>query len=265
MTPTLYRIPVCPFSQRVEILLTLMGRTGAVAFETVDITVPRPAWLLEKGGGSTALPLLDLGEGRVIRESLVILRWLERCFPDRAVARRDPWEAAVEDMLIAKEGELGQRGYAYVLNQDPARRAWHHDRMLASWAELSDFLGRHAPDRTFLFEDFGLAEAVFTPLFMRFWFLDYYEGFALPDEPRFARARRWRDACLAHPAAQQVCREEIVKLYYDYARGAGNGELLPGRRRSSFVFAPHWRDRPWPPQDKYGPAASDEALGLLPA
>jgi glutathione S-transferase len=42
--------------------------------------------------------------------------------------------------------------------------------------------------------------------------------------------RRWRDACLAHLAAQQVTEERIVKLCYDYARGAGNGALLPGRR-----------------------------------
>ena len=68
-------------------------------------------------------------------------------------------------------------------------------------------------------------------------------------------------AC-AGGAAQQVSREEIVKFYYDYAKGAGNGALLPGRRRSSFVFEPHWRSRPWPPKDKYGHSATDEELGL---
>ena len=68
--------------------------------------------------------------------------------------------------------------------------------------------------------------------------------------------------CLAHPAAQQVSEEEIVKFYYDYAKGAGNGALLPGRQRSSFVFEPDWRGRPWPPKDKYGHSATDEELGL---
>ena len=48
-----------------------------------------------------------------------------------------------------------------------------------------------------LFERFGLAEAVFTPLFMRFWFLDYYEQFELPEEPAFKRVRAWRDAASA--------------------------------------------------------------------
>ncbi|MBW6475583.1 MAG: hypothetical protein K0A95_00690 [Chromatiales bacterium] len=60
-----------------------------------------------------------------------------------------------------------------------------------------------------------------------------------------------------------MCKEAIVKLYYDYAKGAGNGALLPGRQLSSFALEPHWRSRPWPPQDKYGQSASDRELGLV--
>ena len=119
------------------------------------------------------------------------------------------------------------------------------------------------PDGVFLFERFGLAEAVFTPMFVRFAFLEYYENFRPHGQPGCARVAQWVDACLALPQAQQVSAEEVVKLYYDYARGAGNGALLPGRTRSSFSFTPHWRDRPWPPRDKYGAAASDGELGLV--
>ena len=99
-------------------------------------------------------------------------------------------------------------------------------------------------------------------MFMRFWFLDYYEGFELPDDPKFARVRKWKEACLSHPAAQQTSFDEIVKVYYDYAKGAGNGALLDGRSVSSFAFEPDWRDRPMPPQDKYGYSATDAELGL---
>ena len=98
---------------------------------------------------------------------------------------------------------------------------------------------------------------------MRFWFLEHYEDFHLPDTADYARVARWRAACLAHPAAQQVSREEIVKLYYDYAVGSGNGALPEGRRVSSFVFDPDWRRRPMPPRDKYDRIASDAELGLL--
>ncbi|MFG6665298.1 glutathione S-transferase family protein [Sulfitobacter sp. 916] len=124
--------------------------------------------------------------------------------------------------------------------------------------------GPHSRKEPYLFSDFGLAEAVFTPIFKRFWFLEYYENFQLPDTPDYRRVRVWRDACLHQPATQQVSKEEVVKLYYDYALGVGNGALVNGRTVSSFAILPHWRDRPWPEQDKYASTASDAALGLLP-
>jgi len=260
--PIVHHIPVCPFSQRLEILLALKGLRERVKFSVVDITQPRPERLLKLSRGSTALPMMEFPDGRVLKESLVLLQYLEDMHPEPPVAQRDPWRRAVENMLTRMEGDFTTQGYVFVMNQDPARREALLQGMLKQYARLNDFLLEHSPEGTWLFDGFGWAEAVFTPMFMRFWFLEYYENFELPDTPDYARVRRWRDACLAHPAAQQVSREEIVKLYYDYAKGAGNGALLPGRRRSSFVFEPHWRARPWPPRDKYGHGASDAELGL---
>ena len=258
--PILYHIPVCPFSQRVEILLALKGLRDSVSFSVVDITRPRDPALLAKTRGTTALPVLELPDGRILKESLVLLRYFEDLNPEPPVARRDPYERAVENMLIAMEGDFTTAGYRFVINQDGTRRQALAEQMDAQYRKLDDFLAWHAPDGDFLFERFGLAECVFTPMFARFWFLDYYEGYDIPTA--LGRVRRWRDACLAHPAARQVSHEEIVKLYYDYAWGAGNGLLLPGRQRSSFVFEPDWRGRPWPPRGKRAPA-SDAELGLL--
>jgi glutathione S-transferase len=257
-----HHIPVCPFSQRLEILLSLKGRRGEVDFHVVDVTRPRPAALLKKTRGSTALPILELADGRVLKESLVILQYLEDLFPQPAVAQHDPYRRAVEGMLTRLEGDFGNHGYQFVMNQDPERRDALRQGMLNQFARLDDFLSEHAPVGPYLFEQFGWAETVFTPLFMRFWFLDYYEDFQLPPQARYSRVSAWRDACLAHPAAQQVTREQIVKLYHDYAKGAGNGALLPGRERSSFSFEPDWRTRPWPPRDKYRHSATDDELGL---
>jgi glutathione S-transferase len=262
MKPTIYHIPVCPFSQRLEILLELKGARDAVDFQVVDITRPRDPWLLEKTRGSTSLPVLDAPEGKIIKESLVILGYLDTTIGEQKIAQSDPYRRAVEGMLIAKEGPFTMLGYRFVMNQDRDRRDSFVDEMLRQYAALNEFLVEHNPEGIWLFEDFSLAEAVFTPVFMRFWFLEYYEGFDLPNDPRYARVRRWHDACLDHPAAQQVTREEIVKLYYDYAKGEGNGALPDGRARSSFVFEPHWSKRPWPPREKYEHAATDAELGL---
>jgi glutathione S-transferase len=193
---------------------------------------------------------------------MVILGYLEDLFPEPAVAQRDPYRRAVENMLTAMEGAFVNQGYTFVMNRDLERRESQRQAMLAQFARLDQFLVAHSPSGPFLFEHFGWAETVFTPFFMRFWFLEYYEDFELPDQPAYRRVRAWREACLSHPAAQQVSREEVIKLYHDYAQGAGNGALPPGRKTSSFVFEPHWRTRPWPPRNKYAHSASDEELGL---
>ncbi|WP_323766383.1 glutathione S-transferase family protein [Marinovum sp.] len=262
-TPIVYHIPVCPFSQRLEIMLDLKGARDAVTFQVVDITKPRDPALLEKTRGTTALPVLEMPDGQIVKESLVILRYLDEVVGDRPLRRADPLEHAVESMLIAKEGSFTMAGYSFVMNQDRDKRAAHVEKMLGLYREIDAFL-RHEGrgDGPWLFDDFGLAEAVFTPMFMRFWFLEYYEDFDVPAVAEYARVRHWREACLAHPAAQQVSREEIVKLYYDYALGAGNGALPEGRQVSSFAFEPDWQARPWPPRGKYDTHASDAELGL---
>jgi glutathione S-transferase len=263
--PTIHHIPVCPFSQRVEILLALKGMRDRVDFQVVDITKPRSEELLLKSRGTTALPLLELADGRVLKESMVLLQYFDDLFAERPIAQRDPYRRAVENMLCRMEGEFTGAGYTFVMNQDIARRDGLRENMLNLYERIDDFLRHHGTtsEGPWLFEEFGWAETVFTPMFMRFWFLEYYEDFHLPErDERYARVRQWVDACRAHPAAQQVSQEEIVKLYYDYAQGAGNGALLPGRKVSSFVFEPHWRTRPWPPKGKFGHCATDAELRL---
>jgi glutathione S-transferase len=258
--PTVYHIPVCPFSQRLEILLELKGLGSSIQFTVVDITKPRAPDLLAKTRGTTALPVLETEDGRIIKESLVILRYLEDRYPEPPVAQPDPYRRAVEGMLIAMEGDFTGAGYRFVMNQDPDKRLTFKEAMDAQYARLDDFLRWQAPDGEFLFEDFGLAEVVFTPMFRRFSFLEYYEDYQPPE--RLDRVLRWREACLQHPAAQHVSNEEVVKLYYDYSRGAGNGALPEGRSVSSFVFEPRWSERPWPAREKWQRAATDVELGL---
>ena len=259
-----YHIPVCPFSQRLEILLALRDRRETVDFRVVDITKPRDPELLKKTRGTTALPVIETPEGKIIKESLVILRYLDEIIEGPALRRSAPYEQAVESMLIARENAFTMAGYLYVMNQDRDSRSDHNAKLLNLYKDLNGFLMEHSPAGTYLFESFGLAEAVFAPIFKRFWFLDYYENFELPDSYEYARVKAWQDACMSHPATHQVSNEEIVKLYYDYALGAGNGTLLPGRKVSSFAFEPAWQSRPWPTKDKYAGTASDKELGLLP-
>ena len=135
--PIVHHIPVCPFSQRVEILLALKGRRGDVAFSVVDITRPRDESLLRKTRGTTALPILELADGRILKESLVILQYFEDVFPERPVAQRDPYRRAVENMLTRFEGDFCNQGYTWVMNQDRERR----DALRAGHSATDEELG----------------------------------------------------------------------------------------------------------------------------
>jgi glutathione S-transferase len=88
--PIIHHIPVCPFSQRLEILLELKGCHDRVEFRAVDIAQPRSAELLALSAASTALPTLELSGGTVLRESLVILRYLDDLFASMKIAQADP-------------------------------------------------------------------------------------------------------------------------------------------------------------------------------
>ena len=240
MKPIMHHIPICPFSQRVEILLELKGLGGEIDFEVVDITVARSPHLLKLTGGSTVLPVLEFPDGRpCLRGSLVLLNYFEDLYAAPLVRRDDPWERAIENLLVAMEGPFVNSGYVLVLNQDQSKRDGLVNEFLSHYGRINDLLCRYSRGAgPWLFEKFGWAETVYAPFFRRFDFVDYYEDVDLPETEMYTRVREWRDACLSSPAAKQVGSEEVIKLYYDYARGAGNGALLPGRSRSSFAFEP---------------------------
>lgn len=259
---TLYHIPICPFSQRIEILLELRGLRERVRFEVIDITQPRPDWLIQKTGRQVPLPILELADGRVLRESMAILTYLDQVLPGKSLRAADPYTHAKEQILIGRADAYTMDGYMMVMNQDLGRKVEFEKKMLGHYAELNRLLNEWGEGDTFFLEEFGLVEAVYTPMRMRFWFLDYYEQFQLPETEEYARVSQWMNACLAHPAAQQVEYDEIVKLYYDYAKGSGNGALPEGRKVSSFTFDSDWRTRPMPPHDKYSYSATDAELGL---
>ena len=116
----------------------------------VDITRPRPEWLRQKARGTTALPILEIPGGRIIKESLVILQYLEDVYGEHPVAQRDPYRRAVESMLTRMEAEFCTEGYLWLMNQNPERRDVLKASMLKQYERLNDFLLEQAPSAPFL-------------------------------------------------------------------------------------------------------------------
>jgi glutathione S-transferase len=254
----IYHIPGCPFSERVEILAHLKG----IQLEDmeIDISKPRPDWLLKKTRGTTALPAMTIENGETLKESMVIMQYLEDRFPEPLIRQKDPYKHAVEGMLCATDGQYSGAGYRMILNRDSAKREECKAGVDQQYARLDEFLSHYSPNGAFLFDRFGWAEVAFTPMFKRLWFLDYYEDYHIPSNLK--RVQKWVEACVAHPAAQHRTHDELMKLYYDYSQGGGNGRMPEGRKISSFTIDVSTAKRPMPPRDKWGHAATDTELGL---
>jgi len=62
---------------------------------------------------------METADGHIIKESLVILQYLEDIYPKRPVAQRDPYRRAVENMLTRMDGEFFMQGYGWLMNQAP--------------------------------------------------------------------------------------------------------------------------------------------------
>jgi len=59
------------------------------------------------------------------------------------------------------------------MNQDIGKRGEFLATLLSEYRKINDFLTAHSTNDTWLFENFTMAEVAYTPMFMRFWFLEY--------------------------------------------------------------------------------------------
>lgn len=89
----LYHDPRAPNPRRVRIFLAEKG----LAYETIEVLIATaenraPRYLVKNPLG--LLPVLELDDGRVLRESMAICRYLEELHPEPNLLGRDAWERA---------------------------------------------------------------------------------------------------------------------------------------------------------------------------
>src|SRR5439155_7480557 len=90
----LYHDPRAPNPRRVRVFLAEKG----VAYDTIEVSIASHANEtpeFRKKNPIALLPVLELGDGRVLRESMAICRYLESEYPEPNLFGKDPWECAV--------------------------------------------------------------------------------------------------------------------------------------------------------------------------
>jgi glutathione S-transferase len=90
----LYHDPRAPNPRRVRIFLAEKG----VSVETIEVTIATganrdPPYLAKNPLG--LLPVLELDDGRILRESVAISRYIEELHPEPNLFGKDSWERAM--------------------------------------------------------------------------------------------------------------------------------------------------------------------------
>jgi glutathione S-transferase len=196
----IYSSALCPFAQRIRIVLAEKG------LESSEIEIdPRhrpPAFLAMSPLGK--IPLLVHGDVRVW-ESSVIGEYLDESFPDPPLHPRAPAQRALARAWINfADARIYEPTHRLLLCADPEEQ----QRMSAQLAdelrtiELQALAVHGGP--YWLGEQFTLADVAFFPWFEQLAVLERFRRFRMPEA--CGRILRWRDAVAGRPAVGSVMR-----------------------------------------------------------
>ena len=93
----LYQDPRAPNPRRVRVFLAEKG----VAYDTIEVLIADKAHQtpeFRKKNPIALLPVLELADGRVLRESIAICRYIEEVHPEPNLFGADSWERAQVEM-----------------------------------------------------------------------------------------------------------------------------------------------------------------------
>ncbi len=93
----LYHDPRAPNPRRVRIFLAEKN----VAYDTIEVLIAASAHQtpeFRRKNPLALLPVLELGDGRVLRESMAICRYMEELHPEPNLFGQDAWERAQIEM-----------------------------------------------------------------------------------------------------------------------------------------------------------------------
>ncbi len=93
----LYHDPRAPNPRRVRVFLAEKG----VAYDTIEVLIANAANLtpeFRQKNPLSLLPVLELPDGRILRESMAICRYIEELHPEPNLFGKDAWERAQIEM-----------------------------------------------------------------------------------------------------------------------------------------------------------------------
>lgn len=218
-SPLLYSADVCPFAQRVRMMLLEKG----VEFTTrpVDLDAPDPEFLAVSP--HARVPLLVHG-GERVWESSVINEYLEEVFDGPALLPAEPARRArVRNWVVFADTQFVPWFYKLLLQQDPSVQAAYGDRMLDSLKFMEQGLAESGGPY-WMGPAPSLADLAFYPFFERFCVLNHYRNYHLPAS--CPRLQGWIEAMRRRDSVRRTGNgvSFYIQRYARYADGSADGD-----------------------------------------
>ncbi|CAL8123723.1 unnamed protein product [Orchesella dallaii] len=103
----IYAMRFCPYAQRA--LLTSAAKNVETDIVWINLK-DKPEWLVEKSPGGK-VPSVEIGDGRIVYESLIIADYFDDAYPEPNLHSKDPVSKAVDRILVEGWGKAGSPFY----------------------------------------------------------------------------------------------------------------------------------------------------------
>ena len=203
MTPLLYTFRRCPYAMRARLAIAASG--VSVAMHEVDL-LAKPAAMLACSPKGT-VPVLQLVDGRVIDESLDIMRWALSINDTLGWLRGDGDGPDARALLAENDGnfkrDLDRYKYAGRFPEYPA--AHYRAQAETFLAVLDEHLAKHD---NLLREQISMADMAIVPFVRQFAYVDRDWFYASP----YRHLMAWLDRHLASELFNAVMQKPAAQV-----------------------------------------------------
>lgn len=211
----LYFAWVCPYVQRVSLLLAHLG----VKYETIHIDLGnKPSWYTEKINQEGKVPALEMDDGTVITESLVINEFLADIFKEKhdflgpdAITR-----ARVRGFIVYVDSKIIPT-YYQLLRAGEEEVTVLKEKLTQYYEKVDELLRQLSPTGPFtLGNELSLADLALAPWQARLFLLRELKQFDLdPTAPKLQRYHQWAQAIEALPEVASTTwdKASLLKVY----------------------------------------------------
>jgi len=129
----IYNMRFCPYAQRAVLVALAKG----LPIDVVNCSlIDKPEWLLEKNPNGK-VPTIELQDGRVLYESLIVADFIDEAYKNRPLNASDPFQKALDRIWVEEYSKVTTFFYKMVF----AIKAKDHDALKQHCKDLQSALG----------------------------------------------------------------------------------------------------------------------------